>query len=244
MTNIKGEYLRWGRVPMINGVVVIGATAIIAITVLAVFLIGVLERGRFVQDKRQVYLNTIKALVMAIEEKDTYTQKHSANVAVFSAQIAETMGFDQKQIDRIYIAALLHDIGKIGVPEALINKCGPLSAEEYDLVKQHPADGVKIIERIGFSHDIIAAVCEHHECWDGGGYLIGLRGCEIPVFARIIAIADTIDAMSTTRPYRQAMPVDVILQELEKESGAQFDPEITRVAIKLVRDGLLNKGEG
>lgn len=239
---MKSECLHWGRCPMINGVVVIGTTAITAIAILAIILIGVLEQDRLKQDKRQVYLNTIKALVMAIEEKDPYTKMHSSNVAVFSAKIAETMGFQQEYIERIYIAGLLHDIGKIGVPEALINKRGPLSDREYEVVKQHPADGVKIVERVGFSHDIVAAVCEHHERWDGDGYLIGLRDREIPVFARIIAIADTIDAMSTDRSYRHAKSVDDVIEELGKKAGFQFDPQIAQIAIKLVKNGMLNKG--
>jgi putative nucleotidyltransferase with HDIG domain len=226
---------------MIKDVLFIGIAAIIAITILAAILIGTIERQRMVTDKREVYLHTIRALVMAIEEKDPYTRMHSHNVASFAASIAQEMGHNAQAVERIYIAGLLHDIGKIGVPETIINKPGRLTDEEYDTVKLHPGSAVRIIHNIGFPHDIVNAVCQHHERWDGSGYQIGLEGDEAPVFARILAVADTIDAMTSSRSYRSPIPIAAVMEELDRESGRQFDPEVVRIAKLLISDGTLLK---
>ena len=230
-----------GSMETIDGILFIGLAEIISIVILTAIMIGTMERERMINDKRELYIHAIRALVMAIEEKDPYTKMHSHNVASFSASIASELGFDEERVERIYIAGLLHDIGKIGVPETIINKPDRLTDEEFDIIKLHPGNGIRIIANIGFSHDIENAVCQHHERWDGSGYQIGLRNEELPVFARILAVADTIDAMSSARAYRSRQPISRIIEELDRESGRQFDPEIVTVARKLLLDGTFQK---
>ena len=225
----------------IDGIIGIGFLAMVLIMILAVILIGAVEHDRVIEERQNVYFQTIRALVVAIEEKDPYTKMHSHNVASFASSIAKEMGLDSEKTQRIYIAGLLHDIGKIAVPELIINKPAKLTEAEYNLVKLHPGNGVRIVQNVAFSNNIIGAVCQHHERWDGEGYQAGLAGEEIILFARILAVADTIDAMTSERSYRSARHIHDVLDELDRESGFQFDPEIVVVAKRLLVDGTLSK---
>jgi len=175
---------------------------------------------------RDVFLNSIRALAEALEAKDPYTAGHSMRVTEFSVEIALAMNLPKDDVAQIRLAAMLHDVGKIGVRESVLNKEGKLTAEEYDHVMQHPQIGRRILEPIFHGSAVLEIVLHHHERFDGKGRPDGLAGLEAPLGARIIALADAIDAMSSVRPYRPGLTSAEVAQELRKNSGTQFDPEV------------------
>ncbi len=185
------------------------------------------------EDMHSMFLGTLHALSITIDAKDSYTQGHSERVALISKQLSEAAGLDTQTVDRVYLSALVHDVGKIGVPEAVLTKPGKLTKEEYDLVKKHPETGARILEDIRQMQDLIPGVLHHHESWDGRGYPHGLAGLDIPLFGRIIGLADAFDAMSSDRTYRNAMPMNKVLDEIRRCSGKQFDPQLADVFVKL-----------
>jgi putative nucleotidyltransferase with HDIG domain len=178
------------------------------------------------QELRTAYVQTIRALAEAVDAKDAYTRGHSERVGVYASKIARQMGFPKEMIERVYIAGLLHDVGKIGVRDAVITKPDRLTPEEYDEIKQHPEIGARILEPVDFLREIVPCVRHHHEWYDGSdsGYPDRLDHDRIPLPSRIILVADTVEAMTSDRPYRKAMPLDVVVTELNKYSGTQFDP--------------------
>lgn len=178
--------------------------------------------------------SSFRALARAIDAKDKYTQGHSLRVAYYSNEIAKRLGKDVSEQNEIYRAALLHDIGKIRIPDDIINKPGKLTDEEYDCIKLHTVSGYNILKDI--SDDRIPALCAkwHHERYDGRGYPSGIRGTEIPEYARIIAVADSYDAMASNRSYRQALPQAVVRGEIAKGKGSQFDPVIADVMLEII----------
>lgn len=177
---------------------------------------------------------TVEALAEAIDTKDRYTNGHSRRVAKYSRMIAESIGMSEDDCDKIYIIGLLHDIGKIGIPIAIINKETKLTDEEYELIKTHTIAGKRILSKINMSPDLVLGANYHHERYDGKGYPEGLVGKKIPEVARIIAVADAYDAMASKRSYRDALPQSQIRKELEKGIGTQFDPEFAAVMIDLI----------
>ncbi|MCL5102766.1 MAG: diguanylate cyclase [Armatimonadetes bacterium] len=168
----------------------------------------------------------IKSLAAAVDAKDPYTCGHSERVARYAVMMGEVLQESAETIDTLKVAGLLHDLGKIGVPDSILRKAGRLTDEEFDTVKQHPSVGGNILRRAPQLDVIIPAVISHHERWDGAGYPHGLRGSSIARMARILAVADAFDAMTSDRPYRKAMPLEQALNELRKNAGVQFDPEI------------------
>jgi putative nucleotidyltransferase with HDIG domain len=211
-------------------------------SVLASQVVTAMENASLYEGLRESYFRTVQALVAAVEAKDPYTRWHSTNVAKYAVAIARDLGLSPSQLEEIHIAAILHDVGKIGISERIISKPDHLSPEEYALMKDHPAHGIRILEPIGFASNIVTAIYQHHERYDGKGYPRGLAGGEIGLPARILAVADTIDAMVSERPYRGSISTERVLQELEGESGLQFDPEIARAARGLIEKGLLKLG--
>jgi putative nucleotidyltransferase with HDIG domain len=194
------------------------------------------------QELRTAYVQTIRALAEAVDAKDAYTRGHSERVGVYASKIAREMSFQKDFIERVYIAGLLHDVGKIGVRDSVITKPDRLTPEEYDEIKQHPAIGAKILEPVDFLSDVTPCVRHHHEWYDGSdrGYPDRLRGDAIPLPSRIILVADTVEAMTSDRPYRKALPLDVVYTELTKYSGSQFDPTCVDAFLRL----LSREGEG
>lgn len=190
------------------------------------------------QELRTAYIQTIAALAEAIDAKDAYTRGHSERVAVYAARIARRMNMSKEMIERVYFAALLHDVGKIGIPDAIITKPDRLDRHEYELIKDHPAIGAKILEPVHFLRHIIPCVRHHHEWFDGSnqGYPDCLLSQQIPVPARVILVADTVEAMTTDRPYRQALPIKSVIEELQKYSGSQFDPACVDAVISLLEE--------
>ncbi len=192
------------------------------------FLVAKLNGLMFDSQSEKIYLKTITALTEAIDAKDVYTAGHSQRVAEISTTIAYDLGLTQKEIDNVHYGALLHDIGKIGVPENILNKTGKLTDSEFFAIKKHPIIGTNILRSIDFLDDALNIVRHHHERFDGRGYPDGLFGTDIPFMARIVCVADAWDAMTSNRSYRKALPIQVVIDELQKNAGTQFDPEIVR----------------
>lgn len=185
---------------------------------------------------RKMYLETIRTLATAIDAKDPYTHGHSDRVSKLAVGLARKLDFTEAEIEHIEYAAILHDIGKIGIADQILGKKGKLTEEEYKKIKEHPVIGAGIIESIEFLKNSSKAVLHHHERYDGNGYPDGLKGNEIPKDARLLAIVDAFDAMNSDRPYRKKLSAQEILNELEKENGRQFDPEMVKVFISLIKE--------
>jgi len=175
---------------------------------------------------RDAYRDTIKSLVGALETKDSYTRGHSVRVAVFAAQIGGQMGLDERQLENLEYAALLHDLGKLSLPSHILTKPSQLTDEEMDAMRNHPAAGAQMVERIPPLRGLTPHVAAHHEWYGGGGYPSGVAGEKIPSFARILSVADAYDAMTTDRAYRPAMSEADALDEVLRGSGTQFDPDV------------------
>jgi len=183
------------------------------------------------------YATTVYALAAAIDAKDHFTFSHSQKVADYVVALALEMGVDDSQIPMLREAALLHDIGKIGVPESILIKPGKLDVDEYGTIKQHVVMSIEIIKHIPSLNHVIPTVLAHHERWDGKGYPRGISGEEIPFGARCLAVVDSFDAMVSERPYKPSCTVEYALAEIERQAGHQFDPEVARTFVRLVREG-------
>ena len=181
-------------------------------------------------------LQVVKTLASTIDAKDRYTNGHSSRVAKYSREIALRAGKPIEYQDEIYIVALLHDIGKIGVPDNILNKSSKLTDEEYETIKQHPSIGVEILKNISEMPNIEIGAHYHHERFDGKGYPEGLSGYNIPEIARIIAVADAYDAMTSRRSYRSALPQNVVREEIVKGRGLQFDPDFADIMLQMIDD--------
>ena len=177
---------------------------------------------------RKVYLDTIRALAAAIDAKDPYTKGHSERVAEISVALAQELNLSDRDIESIEYTALLHDIGKIGIADNILGKNSSLTNKEFDKIKEHTVMGAKIIEPVDFLKNSYKAIYHHHEKYNGKGYPDGIKSEKIPILARIIAVADAYDAMSSDRPYRKKLSHNKILRELEEQSGKQFDPEVVK----------------
>ena len=187
---------------------------------------GLINRARLFDDLQASYFSTVQALSAAIDAKDPYTRGHSGRVVRYSQTIARSMGHAKHDVEAIKIAAYLHDIGKIGIDERILLKPLKLTEQEFELVKRHSSISAKILARVSFLKKTVPIVRHHHEHFDGGGYPDGLVGRAIPLGARIISVADSFDAMTSDRPYRQALTRDKAIDELKRCAGTQFDPDV------------------
>jgi putative two-component system response regulator len=179
-------------------------------------------------------------LAAAVEAKDAYTEGHLRRLRAYSEQLAVAYGLTPAEVRAVRYGGILHDIGKIGVDEAIIRKPGPLTPEEVAQMRRHPDIGAQIISQMRFAREVAPIISGHHEYWDGSGYPRGLRNEQIPIGARIITIVDAYDAMTTDRPYRAALPADEVLRRLTAGRGTQFDPELLDVFLELMRSGELS----
>lgn len=182
----------------------------------------------------RVAIQIVMALSGAIDAKDTYTNGHSIRVAEYSREIAKRAGCSEEQQNDIYMMGLLHDVGKIGVPDTIINKPSRLTDEEYDIMKSHPVKGETILKTITEFPQLLLGARSHHERYDGKGYPDGISGEEIPREARMIAIADAYDAMTSKRSYRNALAQSTVRAEMEKGKGTQFDPELVEIMLDMI----------
>jgi putative nucleotidyltransferase with HDIG domain len=178
---------------------------------------------------KKAHLDSVRVLAEAIDAKDPYTRGHSDRVTRMSLRVAFQFGFAEDRLESLEYGALLHDIGKIGIKDEVLQKPSALNAEEYQYIQEHPLIGVKIVEGLDFFKDKIPVIRHHHEHFDGSGYPDGLVGEAIPLVARIVAVPDAFDAMTSARPHRGMMPLQDVLMELEKCKGTQFDPKVLEI---------------
>jgi putative nucleotidyltransferase with HDIG domain len=192
-----------------------------------------IESAQLIKKQRELFHATIAMLAQAVELRDPYTGGHTVRVTEYSMLLGTQLELSREDMELIRIGTPLHDIGKIGIDDAILRKPGKLTAQEFDIMKSHTTKGAKILEQVGDLASVIPIVRSHHERWDGFGYPDGLAGENIPRLARIVGVCDAFDAMTSDRPYRQGMPADVAFAEVEKQKGKQFDPEVANVFIQM-----------
>ena len=192
------------------------------------------EVERKTEENSALSLHVVQTLAEAIDAKDEYTNGHSVRVASYAREIARRYGYPKAKLDEIYMMGLLHDVGKIGVPDAVINKATRLTQDEYELVKKHSELGERILEKIREMPDLSVAARWHHERYDGKGYPDGLAGLNIPEEVRIISVADAYDSMTSRRSYRDILPQEVVRSEIEKGKGTQFDPDFAAIMLQIM----------
>src|SRR5437588_4223798 len=192
--------------------------------------LGKLENEKnHVAEMAALHMRTIEALALAIEAKDQTTHDHLERVRVYAIEVARKLNRPPDDVEALRAAALLHDIGKLAVPEHIISKPGRLTPEEFEKMKIHPIVGAEILQRVHFPYPVVPIVRSHHERWDGSGYPDGLQGEEIPIGARILATVDCLDALASDRQYRRALPLDEAMKKVASESGVSFDPNIVSI---------------
>src|SRR5215475_4157985 len=193
-----------------------------------VYLDKVETSAKHAEQMADLHLRTIEALAIAIDAKDEVTQDHVRRVQIYATGLARLFGLSDPEIEALKAGALLHDIGKLAVPDYILNKPGSLTPAEFDKMKVHTIVGAEILERVGFPYPVVPVVRHHHERWDGRGYPDGLRGDEIPITARILTLSDCFDAVREDRNYREAMTRDQAIDMLKEGSGTVFDPNVVR----------------
>jgi len=187
------------------------------------------DEKRHVEEMADLHLRTIEALALAIEAKDQTTHDHLQRVRIYAIEVAKELGVKGSELEALHAAALLHDIGKLAVPEHIIAKPGRLTPEEFEKMKIHTVVGAEILERVRFPYPVVPIVRAHHEKWDGSGYPFGLKGTDIPIGARVLSAVDYLDALASDRQYRRAMPLDEVMKRIDEESGKAFDPKVVEV---------------
>lgn len=202
------------------------------------------ENSRLYTEIKKSFFETCEALAEAIEKKDRYTGGHTKRVVHYSMCVAKYLNLTEQELERIRLGAILHDVGKIGIEDKVLKKQAPLDADEWKVMQTHPEQGYDIMSRVTSLKDVIGGMRYHHERWDGKGYPLGLRGEEIPLLARIIAVADTYDAMVSTRPYRKGLSPQVAFDEIVKHRGTQFDPRVVDAFVEAFKHEKMGKGSG
>lgn len=195
-----------------------------------------IENAMLFSDVHDLLMGLLHSLTSAVDAKDNYTCGHSERVALLSRHLAQQIKLPDAKVERVYMAGLLHDVGKIGVPESVLQKTGRLTAEEYEQMKRHPRVGARILADVKQLGDVVPGVLCHHERYDGRGYPAGLAGQDIPLMGRIICLADCFDAMTSNRTYRKALPLEVAMMEIRRCAGTQFDPALAEVMLKLTNE--------
>ncbi len=223
------------RKPFVANVLILRVKHAVELIRLQKNLEGMVEEKT--RENENLFLHVVESLADAIDAKDNYTKGHSGRVAAYSKEIAKRYGYDEKRQEKIFMMGLLHDVGKIGVPDEVINKPGRLTDEEFAKIKKHPGIGGKILDNIREMPELAAGAKWHHERYDGKGYPEGLSGDDIPEEARIIAVADAFDAMTSTRSYRGALPIEEVRREIEKGKGNQFDPKFADIMLEIIDEG-------
>jgi putative nucleotidyltransferase with HDIG domain len=192
------------------------------------------EERRRSQQMGELHLATIEALALAIDAKDQTTHNHVARVEVYASALARTLGMSEVDLQAVKTAALLHDIGKLGVPEHILAKPGPLTPDEFQKVRMHPQIGADILSAVPFPYPVAPLVLHHHERWDGRGYPLGLKGEEIPLGARILCLVDYFDALTSDRPYHKPLPIDQATELIKSESGKALDPRAVETFLQIL----------
>jgi putative nucleotidyltransferase with HDIG domain len=193
-----------------------------------------IENANLYDSLREAFFETVQILVEVVEKKDSYTAGHARRVAIYSTAIGEELGLTKTELTKVKLAALLHDIGKIGIQDEILLKKGKLTNEEYESIKKHPVLGAELLENITQFKDIVPYVRSHHERYDGRGYPDGIHKENIPLVSRILAVADSFDAMTSNRPYRPTMNREYAFGELKKNASTQFDPIVVEAFLKRI----------
>ena len=238
-------------IKLTSGIIHLHASSFPAIFVTLVALISVIliycrnEKIQRIQERHRKELieftdSIIDAFSVCIDGKDSYTNGHSLRVAKYTKMLAIKLGSNKEEAQKFYNIALLHDIGKIGIPDEILNKPGKLTDEEYETMKSHTYRGYEILKKVKTQKDIADGAQYHHERFDGKGYPARLGGEKIPYVARVISVADAFDAMSSTRPYRKKLPMSFIVEEIKKCSGTQFDPRVASAFLELYKEGVFD----
>jgi putative nucleotidyltransferase with HDIG domain len=198
-------------------------------------------RARLDEEVKSSYVSSVRALVKAIEEKDMYTRGHSVRVAWMVVEIAKALGLPESEIEYLSFGSILHDVGKIGIPESIVKSPKLLSEAEFRIIKKHPLKGVEILQPIAFIKNHMHLIRNHHERWDGKGYPDGLAGNEIPLGAQIVAVADAYDAMTSSRPYRKRIPPKEAAREIQNNTGTQFSSQVSEAFLKVFEEVVLSQ---
>ncbi|MGB3563355.1 MAG: HD domain-containing phosphohydrolase, partial [Thermoanaerobaculia bacterium] len=193
------------------------------------------------QQNRELFIGSMRSFVAAIDAKDPYTRGHSERVATYSRIITKSLGLSETEQHKIWVGALLHDVGKIGIEDRILTKGGVLSEEEYDQMKLHPVIGAQIMSRIEQLKEMIPAIRWHHEAWNGSGYPDGLKGEQIPLSARIVGVADSFDAITTNRPYQRAYEPDFAVETITRLAGTRFDAKVVTAFLQAFESGQIQK---
>ena len=246
LVQVLNEDLEVVGIPLISSKGVKGVVAILVeqkrvdwdriaplIQSIAISFTGELVNSELYSQLEDLFLSTILALASAVDAKHPYTRGHSERVTRYSVAIAKEMGLSRQEIKDLQISALLHDVGKIGIRESVLDKNGKLTQEEYEEIKRHPLIGAEIVSKIVNCERIVPGILDHHERYDGKGYPYGRKGEEISLFGRIIAVADAFDAMTSTRAYRKALPFQVAVEEIVYNAGYQFDPKVVKYFVQV-----------
>lgn len=198
-----------------------------------------IARARLHADLHNLFYSSIESIVTALDAKDPYTAGHSKRVKEFAVMLAREMGLSEALVDKVKLAALLHDIGKIGIPDHILRKPAALTQEEFEQIKRHPCLGAEILSKIPKMGEVVLAVKHHHEKWDGTGYPEGLAGTDIPLLSRVLCVADAFDAMTSNRAYRKNLNIEESILEITRSIGSHFEHHIAEAFLKLLRDGKL-----
>ena len=231
------------REPLFWAALILLAVWLVAIINFAITSVQIRKYNIRHERDNEIINESIETFTGFIDAKDPYTNGHSKRVAIYTKRIAKEFGYDGEALDRIYYVALLHDCGKIGVPDSILGKPGRLTDEEFEIIKSHTLRGGEILSRFKSLTNVGEGALYHHERYDGKGYPAGKAGEEIPFIARMICVADSFDAMNTNRVYREKRTKEHILQEIETNKGRQFDPQIADVMLRLIREGQIKVGE-
>ncbi len=211
------------------------------VKMIAIPISTALVNAKMYNELKNIFFETALALADAIEKRDYYTAGHTRRVMKYSVMIGKRIGLTKEQLYWLSLSAILHDIGKIGIPDAILNKQAPLDKAERDIMKKHPILGYQIVKKVEGLRKALDGILYHHEFEDGSGYPEGRKGNEIPLFAKIISVCDTFDAMTTDRPYRKALSYKDALEEIERFSGKQFDSEVVKVFKEIVNKKIIKE---
>lgn len=196
------------------------------------------------QRTQRIFVNIMTVMVKILENKDPYTRFHSHSVALWSRMIGRRKGLSEEELIRLGLAAVFHDFGKIGIPEEILNKPSRLTEEEFTIMKQHPTIARDLLSSLELMHDLLPAITHHHERWDGRGYPAGLKTDQIPLWGRIICLADAYDTMASRRTYKDPMPQERVMEELRKGRATQFDPELVDILMQILEEKAAEKANG
>jgi putative nucleotidyltransferase with HDIG domain len=212
-----------------------------SLAILSAQVAGALENRRLVERLQSAYIDMVHALASALDARDRNTRDHTHRVCHLAEAIAREMGWDEERLPELWLGCILHDIGKIGVPDTILQKCGPLTGEEYELMKSHTVQGARMVDAIPYLKPAVPYILYHHEKFDGSGYPHGLAGADIPEEARLLAVVDTFDAIISDRPYRRGRSVAVALAEIQACAGSQFDPEVVAAFLRAWSAGAIDR---